>query len=166
MEPPTTSFGARSVPKELGMNEPLTSSHKVDILKARYAEQAENLRSLNLFELRVVGGYLTVQLASVGWFLANGVSDVWGKAIFLVVDFALLFVSLMVIKSAEDRRWEITTTVWNINEAFGLYRVGEYLPDKPINPDTRRPREIFWWYYLACAIGFLGVTGLLCRVGS
>ncbi len=138
------------------MKKPLYKGHEVDILVARYAQQAEHLRSLDLYDVRIVSGFLTVQILLGAWIYTHPIKAICPKASLLLIDFALLVCCAAVLRTSTVRRWEIVETIWNINEALGLYEIGAYLTNKAINPECRKHRS-FLWYYIISAVGFVGV---------
>lgn len=134
---------------------------RLDILKTRYSEQAANLRDLNQYDLKVVGGFITIQLALAAWFANNPLNDWVPKLAILALDFALLFVCIFVIDGSRQRRFTIGQTIRNINAALELTTPGFYLPNKPLNPpeddpDSSRAR----WrgtvvFGSACSVSFI-----------
>jgi hypothetical protein len=139
------------------MDNPIYQGNEFEVLKTRYVEQAAHLRDLNQYDLRVTGGFITIQLLLASWFASHPLTS-WGlKGAIAVTDFAMLIVCLRIMSGARRRRHEIRDTILNINEAFGLYRPGVYLKDKAINPQPLRPGK-FRWLVLACVIGYVSAV--------
>jgi hypothetical protein len=130
--------------------------HDVDVLLTRYKEHAGHLRALDLLDLRVAGGFVTIQLAFGSWFVSHPVKSIVIKFLLLVIDAALLGVCLRLLRGSGQRRQEIVLTIRNINSALGLEKPGTYLPDRPVNPPTGKARTR--WYGPGCVVAFLGAA--------
>ncbi len=141
------------------MKEPVYEKNEFEVLKVRYVEQAAHIRDLNMFDVKIFGGFMTIQLALASWFAIHPVSIIWLKIGILVIDLALLFVCIKIIHGSRDRRAEIVQTIININEAFGLYQKGVYLVDRAINPPPKQRSKS--WYDIGCVVGALGVAWIL-----
>jgi hypothetical protein len=111
-----------------------------EILLTRYKEHAEHIRHLDLFEIRVASGFVTVQLIFGSWFVSHPVESCAIKFSLLLIDIALLLVCVQLLLGARNRRGEVVETIRNINSALGLDKTGTYLPDRAINPPNRSPR--------------------------
>jgi hypothetical protein len=134
------------------MEKHVYDGQKCEILLTRYREQAAHLRDLNQYDLRVFGGFLAIQLALASWFAIH-VPNGWpAKIAILIIDLALCVICQKFLNSNKLRRAEIRTTILNINEAFGLYTPGVYLPGKAINPPPID--NPFAWFYIGCWIAF------------
>lgn len=138
------------------MTKPVYEDHKFEALKTRYVEHASHMRDLNQFELRVFGGFLTIQLVLAGWFGSHPLENTLAKVGVFVVDLALLIVCLQILRAVRVRRGEVRETILNINEALGFYEPGVYLSDKAINPPPTPPA--FHWFYVGCCVGFVGAV--------
>lgn len=139
------------------MDKPVFEDNRCEILTTRYKERAAHLRDLNQYDLRLFGGFLTIQLALASWFAIHAPDSWLAKSAILVIDLALLIVCQQIISANRRRRNEIRTTILNINEAFGLYATGIYLPDKAINPPPPQDSR-FIWYDVGCWVGVAGVA--------
>jgi len=128
----------------------------VDILLTRYKEQAAHIRALDVLDLRVAGGFVTIQLAFGSWFVSHPVKSIVIKGLLLLIDAALLIVCLRLLRGSGQRRKEIILTIRNINSALGLETPGTYLPDRPINPPPGQARTR--WYGPGCVVAFLGAA--------
>jgi len=127
---------------------PLYQDMKCEILITRYKEQAGNLRDLNQYDFRLLGGFLTIQLVLAGWFATHQNSISVAVGIF-VIDLVLLAVCIKIMDANRRRRDEIRDTIININEAFGLYTSGIYLPDRAINPPPKKRLVLSGWHLVA-----------------
>src|SRR5258708_24408070 len=107
MEPQRTS----------GMDKPVYEDNRCEILTTRYKEQAAHLRDLNQYDLRVFGGFLTIQLALASWLTIHAPDRWLARRAILAIDMALLTVCLMFIRANRRRRDEIRLTILNINAA-------------------------------------------------
>ena len=139
------------------MDKPVYEDNRREILETRYKEQAAHIRDMNQYDLRVFGGFLTIQLVLASWIVAHPINSIYGTFSVLAIDSALLVVCLKFIAANRRRRDEIRTTILNINEAFGLYAKDIYLPGKAINPPAP-PASRFIWFHVGCWVGFLGVV--------
>ena len=129
------------------------------MLKVRYVEHAEHLRSANMFDLKVFSSFMGVQLVLGGWFAEHQQAGVVPRTGVLAIDLALLIVAVAIIRSSRLRREEVVTTIRNINRAWGLYDCGVYLPDRAI--DNERQIARFRWYDRGCYLGWLGFAIVL-----
>jgi hypothetical protein len=137
-------------------DKPLYQDRKCQILETRYKEQAAHLRDLNQYEFRFFGGFLTVQLVVASWF-ATHPNNIFVAVGIFIIDLALLAVCIQILRATRRRRDEIRETVININEAFGLYTPGIYLPDRAINPSPPKSAG-YIWLAVGCCVGVVGVA--------
>jgi len=139
---------------------------KADVLKTRYREQAAHLRDFNQYELRVVGGYLTIQLLLAGWFSSHPPTGLISAAGTGVIDLVLFISVCVMLTRARRRRMEVVGTIQQINEALGLYEAGTYLPGKAIDERRANAHLKIDWYLIPCFVAFLGVLLTLAAVVS
>ena len=132
---------------------------KIEILLVRYQEHAAHIRHLDNFDVRIFGGFISIQLALAGWFATHSIDGVFAKFGLSLVNFSLLLACLMILRGSHKRRKEVVQVIWNISEALGLDRVGTYLPNKAINPQ-HHVRQ-FWWYEIGTCFGFMGTMFVL-----
>jgi len=137
----------------LAMPEQLYKNHEIEILLTRYKEHAEHLRHLDLFDIKVVTGFIAIQLLLGSWFVGHPVPGNF-KVALIVIDFAFWIACARTLWSSRNRRKEIVDTILNINEALGLKIIGAYLPGKMINPDVQRYQ--FYWYEIGCLMALTG----------
>src|SRR5262245_20377118 len=104
-----------------------------EILQTQYVEQAANLRNFNDYDLKVVGGFLALELGLASWLATTTRTFSLGArcAIFMV-NFAALIACCRILSGARRRRRETGTVIQAINEAFGLYQNDVYLKGKAI----------------------------------
>jgi hypothetical protein len=139
------------------VDKPVYEDNRCEILTTRYREHAAYLRDLNQYDLRVVGGFLTIQLALASWLTIQAPGGLIAKIALFVIDLALLAVCLQIIHANRRRRGEIRSTIVNLNEAFGLYEPGVYLSGKAI--DMRPPHIArFIRFDVVCWVGVVGVA--------
>jgi hypothetical protein len=120
----------------------LSAKDKIEILLTRYKEHAAHLRHLDNFDVRIFGGFITIQLVLASWFATHPIHELIAKLGITVVNFSLLVVAFSIIKSSRNRRDEIVQVIWNINEAFELDKKGVYLADNLTESESRRRRTI------------------------
>jgi len=139
---------------------PVYKGNEFEILKIGYQEHAEYLRAMNIFDWRVVSGFMTIQLILGGWFAGHPSKSLWLSFGVIIIDAALYSCCTMILRISEIRRGETMNTMKNINEAFGLNAVGIYLPERAIN--SPRPRgHRYIWYYVSMLIGAFGASFVL-----
>ncbi len=142
------------------MTTPIYSGHEFDILKVRYEQHAEYLRSWDILEWKILTSFLTVQLILVGWFTEHSLSSLAESFWVVWTDWVLGIICCIVLRRVQIRRREAVETVKNINAAFGLYTKGIYLPDQAINP-TPPDAQTYPWYYLSIFVGLIGSSSML-----
>jgi hypothetical protein len=132
-------------------NEPVYRGHEFEVLKACYVEQVANLRNLNDYDLRVLAGFLTVQLGLASWFALHPPNNLLSIIIIIVINLVVTLACKKMLEGARLRRDDAGAAIKTINEAFGLYACGVYL-DKAIA--KKRPAANPRWLYAACWLGF------------
>ncbi|HWX26610.1 MAG TPA: hypothetical protein VNZ53_04120 [Steroidobacteraceae bacterium] len=137
----------------------------VDILLAQSKQHAEHLRHTGLFDIRLVGGFITAQFVFAGWFAASSVpKGLWTTAALIVIDFVMLGGCIFVLNASDNRRKQVGNVLRNINSALGLNRPG-YLPGGAIIPDEERTYP-FWWYALSCIASFIAAAFVVLEKSS
>jgi hypothetical protein len=116
------------------------SDNRTDILLKRYEQHAEHLRALDLFDLRVTSGFLTLQILLAGWLYAHPAQPLSSKMAIILIDLVLFLGCIGGLRGSSARRREIRGTIWNVNEALGLYSAGMDLPNRPLDHKRRRPK--------------------------
>jgi hypothetical protein len=138
------------------VDKPVYEDNKFEILKTRYVEQAANLRDFNDFDLKVLGGFITIQLGLASWFGSHSLPSSGARIAIALIDLAALVVCWRMLKGVRRRRDETRCTIRHINEAFGLYSPGIYLEHKAINPTPISPGN-YRWLVGGCVAAFAGV---------
>jgi hypothetical protein len=131
-----------------------------DILITRFEQHAEQLRHLDIYDVKIAGGFLTVQLLLGSWFAANPIGGLETRLSLIVIDAAFFAVCWMIIRASRTRRREARTIMQNINVALGLDRVGTYLPDRSIYPSLDLPPR-FYGYEVGLVVAFIGAAVIL-----
>jgi hypothetical protein len=131
-----------------------------DVLITRFEQHAEQLRHLDLYDVKIAGGFLTVQLLLGSWFAAHPIGGLGTRLSLIVIDAAFFVVCWMIIRASRARRREARTIMQNINVALGLDRVGTYLPDRSIYPSLDLPRR-FYGYEIGLVVAFIGAATIL-----
>jgi hypothetical protein len=144
----------KDIPQEASRE--LYKGREIEILLTRYKEHAQHLRHLDLFDIRVAGGFIAVQLALASLFVIHPISNMAPKFAVIAIEIGFLIATWQTIKGSRKRRDEIVNTILNINEVFALKTIGAYLPNKMINPDATRSK--FVWYEFACVIAACGAA--------
>lgn len=132
----------------------------VDILLTRYKEHAQHLRHMDTYDLRVTGGFLTVQLLLVSWFAAHPLGGDWPKLLLIGIDAVFCLLCYVAVWSSRSRRNEIVLVILNINSALGLDRPGAYLPNEPINP-KRKIDRLSHTYEAGILAGWFGAAFMI-----
>jgi len=135
---------------------------KTEVLLTRYQEHAAHIRHLDNFDVKISGGFISIQIAFAGWLAAHPVQGAVVKVGLTVVNVSLLLTFIVIIVGSRIRRKEIVKVILNISEALGLDRSGTYLPNKPINSAYHpKPFGWYWWYAIGSSIGFVGTSLVL-----
>ena len=80
----------------------LTTTHKLSVLIARYQEQAINLRHLDNFDVKIFGGFISIQFAFASWFAIHPIADIVVKFGLIAINFALLIVCFNILRSSRS----------------------------------------------------------------
>jgi hypothetical protein len=137
---------------------PLDQSQKFEALRMLHDTQAELLRFMSMFDFKIFGGYITLQLLLGGWLSEHMPTSKVTRNGIGIIDLALAAVTTVLIVKAYLRRTEIAGIFKNINDAFLFTEIGAYLPNSTIIPEetTFRP-----W----CASYITGIVVALAGIG-
>jgi len=140
----------------------IMENNKLEILKIRYQDQVELLRILTILDLKVIFGYFTVIAAITAWLITRAPSAFSGQIILSSIIGISTACVVYYLYSQKKRRDEAVETVVNLNEAFGLYKEGEFIDNKAINPPSNY-RPLFPVYLIAItAVGISSIYLILC----
>jgi hypothetical protein len=131
--------------------------HDADVLITRFEQHAQQLRHLDLYDVKIAGGFLTVQLLLGSWFAANPIGGLRTRLLLIAIDAAFLIVCWMIIRASRARRQVARVIIQNINSALGLDRAGTYLPDRSIYPSPDIPPR-FYGYEIGVVVAFIGAA--------
>src|SRR3990172_4272816 len=98
----------------------LSVPQKIEVLLTRYKEHAAHIRHLDNFDVKIFGGFISIQLALASWFAIHPIDDVLTKFGLCIVNFSLLIVTFFIILGSRNRRHEVVAVIWNISKALGL----------------------------------------------
>jgi len=134
--------------------------HKFEALKLNFEYQIQNLRNMTQIDLRIISGYLTIQLFLGGWLLKNHLpelSKIVVKTGILTIDATLSLIAGVLLFHSYKRRYEVVETIKNLNYALGYSIKNIYIEDKAINAEAKF-RPWFWWYLFGVLMGFVGIS--------
>ena len=134
--------------------------HEFETLKVQYQEHAEYMRAMNIFDWKIVSGFMTVQLVLGGWFAGHPSDSIVLSLGVIIIDLALYLCCATMLHISSERRLETLKTIHNINEALGLSAKGVFLQDKAINAQTA-PGQRYIWYYVSMLIATAGMGFIL-----
>jgi hypothetical protein len=137
--------------------EPTYKGHEFEALKLEYETQIQLLRFLTNLDLRIIAGYITIQLVLGSWLLENPVTERVQIRGLLLIDFVVAVLAAILVRNTYLRRKEVVEVIKNLNDALGYNTPGVYLEDRAIHvPTTFRPwRGIYW---TAITLGFIGIV--------
>ncbi len=134
----------------------LTNEQKFEALKLRYSDHVELLRFMTKLDVQIFSGYITVQLALGAWIATHPIDGNWPKFGIILLDIVLAAVASKLLFNDFLRRKEVVGIIKNLNEALCFNVEGVYLPDKPINVETKT-RPWFFWFMLGILFSFVGI---------
>ena len=67
----------------------LTENQKLDILKMRFKDQVDLLRTMTKIDLQVFGGYITIQLLLAAWLGEHPPANLYSKCGIFLIDSVL-----------------------------------------------------------------------------
>jgi hypothetical protein len=130
--------------------------HDLDVLRMRYEDQVALIQKFTDIDLKIVTGYITLQMALGAWLSSWPIAADWSRRGMFVLDLTLASVAVVLLWASRRRRDEVVQTIRNINSALGLDAKGVYLLHKSINPKYKYRR----WFGPYLAIIGVGVTGI------
>jgi hypothetical protein len=104
-----------------------TSDLKLKAALHEHKNQVELLRHDTALDIRVFGGFMAIQLAFGSWASTNTGGTVLSHTILLLIDVALSFLAITMLRRNSVRRREVVEVVWRLNEALGYSVKGIYL---------------------------------------
>lgn len=134
----------------------LTDDQKFEALKLRYTDHVELLRFMTKLDVQIFSGYITVQLALGAWIGSHPINGCWPKIGIILIDLVLAAIASKLLYNDFRRREEVVGIIRNINEALNFDTKGAYLPDKPINVETKT-RPWFLWFMFGIIFGVIGI---------
>ena len=130
---------------------------KREILTLAFGNHVQYLRWLSQIDLRMFGGFLTLQLVLGGWLLQYPPVRASATSGILIIDVVLAFAaSVFLIKNQVRRKREVTT-LGNISEALGLTKEGYFLENKKIMESPQSDPSL-WLYLLAIGTSVIGIA--------
>jgi hypothetical protein len=129
--------------------------HDADVLISRFEQHAEQLRHLDLYDVKIAGGFLTVQLILASWFANKPFGDLLTRLLLIAIDAAFWVVCWNILRASHKMRRRARDIMEKINRALKLNEAGTYL-DEPIYSDLQsRP---FRAYEIGLAVSFIGAA--------
>ena len=133
----------------------LSPEQRFEALRVRFEDQTRLLTTMTEFDLRIFGGYITVQLALGGW-LGEHPPTVRAAIGIALIDLAMAVIAGVLLRYNALRRTEVVATLTNVMDALEFSRPGAYLPERPLNAsyEVRRWAPLF---YLGVIAGYVGL---------
>jgi hypothetical protein len=146
-------------PRQQGMSTVLIFSpeQRFEALRIRFEDQARLLTTMTDLDLRIFGGYISIQLALGGWLGQQESTKIWAAIGIAIIDLAMAAIAGVMLRHNAVYRTEVVTNIKNAMDAFEFTRSGAYLHDRPLNSmgPTRRWAPLFYVGILAGYIGLL-----------
>ena len=142
------------------------NEHKVNVLRDVYRTYAELLYNLTQIDLRVFGGYITIQFVALGFVLSEipcvEPLDFVGIAL---MGTTITVIALNLIKLNFKRRYEAKIVMHRLNVSIGLKTKGFFIRNEKIYYSLSEKADNNEWgpdhrpwmdfYYIGIIIGFL-----------
>ncbi len=135
----------------------LSDQQKFEALHMRYEDHVELLRKMTDLDLRIFSGLMTLQLVLGGWLASDPITD-WLPLIgILILDGALAFFGVVLLRNNTIRRKEAVATLKNVMSVLGFYKEGFYVKGITINAPGR---FILWgpWYTCGVIVTYIGLV--------
>jgi hypothetical protein len=118
-------------------------SDQIDVLKMKYNDHTADLRFRTELDFKILSGFVTVDLVLAAW-LSQYALDSWIYRLgFAVLVLAIGGVSAMLLIRNTKRRSIVIRTLWRINTALELTKIGAYLEKHTINPKANK-KTTYW----------------------
>jgi hypothetical protein len=145
-------------PSQQGASTALTLSpeQRFEALRMRFEDQARVLTTMTDLDLRIFGGYISIQLALGGWLGQRPPTEIWAALGIAIIDLAMAAIAGVMLRHNAVYRIEVVRNIKNALDAFEFTRLGAYLHDRPLNSmgTTRRWAPL---YYAGILAGYIGV---------
>ena len=137
-----------------------TPDRKLTAALQEHKNQVELLRHQTNVDLRIFGGYISLQLAVGSWISVHPIPSLQARLGMGAVDLALSALAAFILWRNSVRRGQVVAVVRRLNEALGYTEPDVYLKGRALHDNHR---FVPWLpYYLAgLLVGFLGVGLLL-----
>src|SRR5437764_1628228 len=148
---PLLSPGEQPPQPELSTVLTLSPEQRFEALRIRFEDQARLLATMTDLDLRIFGGYISIQLALGGWLGQHPPTNIWAAIGIAIIDLAMAAIAGVMLRYNAVYRTEIVTNLKNAMDAFEFTRPGAYLQDRPLNSmgPTRRWAPLFYAGILA-----------------
>ena len=135
---------------------------KREILTLAFGNHVQYLRWLSQIDLRMFGGFLTLQLVLGGWLLQYTPTRALAASGILIIDVMLAIVAAVFLIKNQKRRNREVTTIGNICEALGLTVEGVFLEKRKImeSPQSEPSLRL---YLFAIATSVIGIALIIPR---
>jgi hypothetical protein len=146
-------------PRQPGVSTVLTlsSEQRFEALRIRFEDQARLLATMTDLDLRIFGGYISIQLALGGWLGQHAPTKIGVAIGIAIIDLAMAAIAGVMLRYNAVYRTEVVTNIKNALDAFEFTRPGAYLKGRTLNSmgPTRRWAPLFYVGVLAGYIGLL-----------
>jgi len=126
----------------------------------RYNDHVELMREMTRTDIKMLFGYITLQLLVAGWLVNEQIESLTIKIGLFIIDFSLAFITTRFLYNNYRRRQEVVNTLKNINDALGFNQKDIYLKDAAINSPTKF-RPYFAWFLIGVFSSLLGLLLIL-----
>jgi hypothetical protein len=107
-------------------------------------------------DVQIFSGYITVQLVLSSWIASHPINSIFPKIGIILIDLVLAGIALKLLFNDYRRRKEVVEIIKNINEALNFDTKDVYLPEKPINVETKS-RSWFPYFMIGIIFGVIGI---------
>jgi hypothetical protein len=135
---------------------PAYIGHRFEALRLRFEDQTALLRFLSQIDMKILAGFLTLQLGIVGWHSQVDLINTVARITLGLTDLSVCIVAIVFVYRNAQRRDEVVATLNSLNTALGYNEPGVYLNGSLNPPMTYRPWARF--YIAALVAAFLPVA--------
>ncbi|MFO1482306.1 MAG: hypothetical protein U1F71_02985 [Verrucomicrobiaceae bacterium] len=144
----------------------LDAEQKFQALTMLYQTHNELLRFMTSHDLKIFGGYITIQLALGSWMTQQKNFTCPARFAIGIIDFAFAAIAGVLLFKAYMRRCEITALFSRLNDAFLFTKPGAYLDGVALWPEKSKFRPWAAWYIGGVVVSYIGIVVLLSSAGA
>jgi hypothetical protein len=137
-----------------------TPDRKLTAALHEHKSQVDLLRHQTGLDLRIFGGYISLQLAVGSWIATHPIPNLKARLGMGAIDLALCALAAVILWRNSVRRGQVVAIVRRLNEALGYTQPDVYLKGRALHEN--HPFVPWFPYYLVgIGVGLLGVTLVL-----